>query len=201
MGEDNGAKNPIIVTINETVSFAKEVADKKYEEALEKVEEAKNAKFASEVLNAAAPFYKSLYDSPLSRDMYPESAISGENAWNKMHDEYRRFLAGDNPTMVFASMASTAASLDSTVRIMASLLPNNDFAPVKVHLKPPFIFAKTDHRGTADRLRNLDENLANTYCSVWEILDGFTRDKERSALWQIRQTYDHLFRSHLKNRS
>lgn len=42
-------------------------------------------------------------------------------------------------------------------------------------------------------LEHLEPNLAKTYDSVWECLHGTDSEPERSALYALRQVYDHMF--------
>jgi hypothetical protein len=44
------------------------------------------------------------------------------------------------------------------------------------------------------KISKLDKELGKTYRSVWEVFYGTTKSPEKSALSNMRQTYDHFFR-------
>lgn len=45
----------------------------------------------------------------------------------------------------------------------------------------------------AERLSKLDPQLGKVYQQIWESLYGTTAEPERTALYQMRQAFDHLF--------
>ncbi|HOI37555.1 MAG TPA: hypothetical protein PLF11_09250 [Bacillota bacterium] len=95
------------------------------------------------------------------------------------------------PTGELTSLCLSASSFGTDTAAISSLLPLAPPCQFKVDLIPLPEF--TQNNGLAQRLSKLDPSLGKVCAEVWETLYGTTADPERSALYMIRQTWDHLF--------
>lgn len=131
-----------------------------------------------------------------------DSAIGGSAAINTL-DSGSQFMNGlgeglDNIQMITSNLDQTFSTITtSTDTAFSSTATMSTIVPVKnvnkVDYKPcPFLKQK-DHEYYAHRLEKLDPQLAKTYRQTWEALHGTRAEPEHTALFQIRQTYDHFF--------
>jgi hypothetical protein len=192
--KDKGKETSINELIDETVELSKHTAKIKREKAEEAIREARMAEYTHDALGYAAPLYKHLYENPDQTGASSNIAISSEYAWRQMHSRFKSFV-DLKAAFSTASMASTATTLTIssdmipyTFEKLGSSFPQR-YSPPKL----PSIFPKTNVGGTAMRLEKIDVDLAKTYKGVWDALTGIHSDRDRTALYQMRQTYDHFF--------
>jgi hypothetical protein len=57
----------------------------------------------------------------------------------------------------------------------------------------PVLVSPNQHEEYVRRFSQFDTDLGQTYQEIWEALYGTRADPERAALFQIRQSFDHLF--------
>ncbi len=95
------------------------------------------------------------------------------------------------PTGELTSLCLSASFFGTDTAATSSLLPLAAPGQFKVELIPLPEF--TQDKSLAQRLSKLDPSLGKVCAEIWETLYGTTADPERSALYMIRQTWDHLF--------
>lgn len=95
------------------------------------------------------------------------------------------------PTDELTSLCLSASFFGADTAATSSLLPLASPCQFKVELIPLLEFDQD--RSLAQRLMKLDPALGNVCAAIWETLYGTTADPQRSALFMIRQTWDHLF--------
>ncbi len=117
------------------------------------------------------------------------SGIDFMRLFNQQLGELSDQLPDQTAKLVWA--ANSGATLDANTASLSDVAVV--FEGKELEYQPcPFI-KQGDTARRAERLEKLDRNLANTYRQVWETLHGTRSDPERSALFLMRQTYDHFF--------
>ena len=89
------------------------------------------------------------------------------------------------------SVFLSASFFGSNTAATSSLVPLNGNTEFRVEAIPIPEFSK--EKSLAIRFAKLDPALEKVCAEIWETLYGTTADPERSALFMIRQTWDHLF--------
>jgi len=109
---------------------------------------------------------------------------------------YRDELAGlrgrsDLPLSGLSAAAGTAATFFATTSSASSVITVREVGEI---LYEPSPFRPEGGQPTyADRFAKLDPALGDTYWQIWEALYATRADRERSALFLMRQAFDHLF--------
>jgi len=106
-------------------------------------------------------------------------------------EQIRKLDSEIRPSMAaLYSVSASAFSFNSTANIVPGL--GSPGASGVSPLSPPS-FLDRDRQGYARRFDQLDTALGNTYRQAWESYFGSQADPLRSALFLIRQTFDHFF--------
>lgn len=113
------------------------------------------------------------------------------------------FMIGQSLESRVDSLMTEAQQLENEVDETINLLSASSSAAVSAHLAcdllvtyrwQPCPFEPTARQTMcAQKLQELAPTLAEVYRAAWSAYYGQTHDPRRSALWQIRQTIDHLF--------
>lgn len=122
-------------------------------------------------------------------DMTIASGIDFMRLYNRQLGELYDQFPDQTPKLV--TVASSGATLDANTASLSDVAVV--FEGKELEYQPcPFI-KQGDTASRAERLEKLDRSLADTYRQVWEALHGTRSDPERTALYLMRQTYDHFF--------
>jgi hypothetical protein len=95
------------------------------------------------------------------------------------------------PLNQLQSVSLTASFFGSNTAATSSLVPLNGNTEFRVEAIPVPEFSA--EKTLADRFGKIDPALGKVCAEIWESLYGTRADPERSALFMIRQTWDHLF--------
>jgi len=88
-------------------------------------------------------------------------------------------------------IATSTQTLTANTTFGSSFLGPDDATQIPYH---PCPYLKHDESAQyAARLGTLNPAIGNAYRQVWDTLHGTTADPERSALFAMRQVFDHLF--------
>lgn len=148
--------------------------------------------YASQQLKDIAPSWIQLANQAAGNsECLPmlESGVALFRAFNNEAGDLQRRSVGISEqipsvvTTVQTIAANTAINSLTTIQLSLQAVP---YTPC------PFL-PQSSTEETATRLERLDSTLAGTYRQVWASLYGNRDDPERTALWEIRQTFDHLF--------
>lgn len=95
------------------------------------------------------------------------------------------------PLNTLLSVSLSASFFGSNTAATSSLLPINGNTQFRVEAIPIPEFST--EKSLATRFAKIDPALGKVCAEIWESLYGTTADPERSALFMIRQTWDHFF--------
>lgn len=95
------------------------------------------------------------------------------------------------PLGTLQSVSLSASFFGSNTAATSSLVPLNGNTEFRVETIPIPEFSK--EKSLASRFAKLDPALGKVCAEIWESLYGTVADPERSALFMIRQTWDHFF--------
>jgi hypothetical protein len=171
-----------------------------YQNAIDKADDlqhhfAESAKFAGYIkdrLILNKPYWDFITDYPQGNSTVDTTKMSGQ----LFLGSFKR-----NLEMIEEQIPNQAANLTKLVSSIDSFWANTailghvtpDFNNEKVDYHPcPFVHREND-LDRSIRLEKLDPSLAKTYRGVWEAFYGTNSDRERAALFMMRQTFDHLF--------
>lgn len=144
------------------------------------------------VLNSTKPFWMNLATQQFRTDVISmlESgcAVVGElnRSLQTMTNDF------EAPVSIAQSTAISALSFGSNT-VTASFLYDVPRGPVVFEPKAVPKSEFTQGSDLEARFTRLDPALGAVWRQIWECLYGTTSDPERSALYMMRQTWDHLF--------
>lgn len=95
------------------------------------------------------------------------------------------------PVATLQSVSLSASFFGSNTAATSSLLPLNGNTQFRVEAIPIPEFST--EKTLANRFATIDPALGKVCTEIWESLYGTLADPERSALFMIRQTWDHFF--------
>ena len=168
--------------INESIEFVEEIKNKHSEVS-------QQMGYIGDVLRGSKDIYIKMRDC--NSEDYRELTISGTSFIGSLHNDLESIRQETNhlhSRVEFASgIMDTQSATNSTIAYI-----NPFFKDVTPEYEPNPIIQRKDRNYYADKLTKLDESLGKTYKQIWEVY--YTNSEpERSALYQIRQTFDHLF--------
>ena len=145
---------------------------------------------ARAMLASARPQWAAIAEANAASTQVPAIYASGVALLGAYRDEVR-----DQTKVVVGLAQASPSPLGSAMRMFAATGATASFTSTTLSFPPlPDVACSLDrHEAYAARLQCLDPQLANTYRAIWEILYGTRRDPLMGALWQIRQSFDHLF--------
>lgn len=123
------------------------------------------------------------YDEPLLG--------SAENSLIK----FKQFIEAKETSQQFKTdVSSTAYFFGTSTAVTGSVIdPNKKIFENYNIPKPPSFWPQHRSETYAFRLDKLDSELGKVYRSVWNTFFGTIENPERTALYQMRQAYDHFF--------
>lgn len=155
------------------------------------VETSANIGYARDAIQSVRPVWERLGNStstdPDALDLYDTNF----RFLQSFRDEVRSYqelampLAGlfNNTAGTASTFISASGTTDAFFGSTAEYSPS-DF---------PVFLTPDQHEIYVKRFMAFDESLGKTYQEIWEVLYGTRADPERTALYLIRQSFDHLF--------
>jgi hypothetical protein len=143
-------------------------------------------------LEANEPYWVTLADcSPEDPDM--DMTIASGEAFLRSYKQQLNYLYGQlsDQSASLTTLASSGSTFDANTASLCDVIPIFQGKELE-HQPCPFI-EQGDYSSRERQLEKLDPSLARTYSQVWEALHGTRSDPERTALYLMRQTYDHFF--------
>lgn len=148
--------------------------------------------YASQQLEDIAPSWAGLASQAIGNSEYVPMLESGVMLFRAFNDELRDLQRQSIEIMEqIPSVATSVQTIAANSTINS--LTTAQLSLVAVPYTPCPFLPQSSTEATAIRLERLDAALAGTYRQVWASLYGNRDDPERTALWEIRQTFDHLF--------
>ena len=173
---------------------------KRYDQVLAKLEElhcqtAQQASiigYASSSLNNIRPVWERLADQSGDDPVLELPLASGITILGGLDVELADTLEqSSNMSDHTHSIATSVQTFTANTTISSTYLGPDEVAQVSYN---PCPHLKRDESAQyAARLGKLDPALERTYRQVWDTLHGTIADPERSALFAMRQVFDHLF--------
>ena len=148
--------------------------------------------FISSVIQTTKPYWVQLAAESGNNAVAMPILESGRATVNVITTALSTIQDQYTPPIAAAHTASLSASFfGSNTAATSSFIPLNGHTQFSVQAIPVPDFL-TD-KSLADRFSKLDPALGRVCAEIWESLYGTTADPERSALFMIRQTWDHFF--------
>lgn len=154
-------------------------------------EAAQSAGQISSVLLTTKPYWTQLAQQADSDPNVGPALMSGIAMVREIGNSLPYVDTPDEPYSTMKSVALSASTFASNTAATSSLLTlkvNNGFQVEAIPV-PDF----SQERTLATRFSKLDPALGKVTAEIWETLYGTSSDAERSALYMVRQTWDHFF--------
>jgi hypothetical protein len=174
-----------------TVQYVFSETERVAEELQQKfAEQAKQVGYIRDVARYSKDFWTNISGSNVA----PQHGImlqSGLSTMSQLSTEISRIsqVAGEQQQCLHTLYLSASAFGSNTV--IASSLVGIEINLGKIELMP--VPPADEERGLAERCAKHNSALGEVCGQIWDCLYGTTHDPERSALFMIRQVYDHLF--------
>ena len=153
------------------------------------IEAAQHAGYIGDVLEHTRDMYIIARNSVSSN--YKNIAISATNFVGTIHGELAEIEIDIKNNL--SNLEYAAAAIDTQSATSSAIA---DIDPIvfenPIDYEPNPVQQKRDRAYYIDKLIKLDKSLGDTYKQIWEVCST-TTEPERSALYQIRQTFDHFF--------
>lgn len=118
-------------------------------------------------------------DSPLL-DGVEEILLAQSAFMQTQENEAQQLLSADFAGMTYSTTTASSVAFVTSPLYDAMKLP---------------VYWNLDRKNSyTKKFSELDQELGKTFGSVWELFYGTTESPEKSALFAMRQTYDHFFR-------
>lgn len=147
-------------------------------------EQAQEFGYSKDIFEKASHQYENVVDDPILDDV--EQTLTSHLRYLKDYEgNLRNFLAQSKQASYIAfSTASTATFTAATIH------PSFFFET----LSPPLSWKPERRKEYIEKMSKLDKELGKAYASIWETFYATKESPEKTSLYAMRQTFDHLFR-------
>jgi len=140
--------------------------------------------YSKDIFEKADSQYKNVPDDPLLDDV--EHTLGKH--FKFIEDQERDLkLSLDQAKQSSYIAFSTATTSGITISTLQGF-------PLSEALTPPPSWRPERKKRYIKKMSSINQELGKTYASVWETFYGTTKSPEKTALYAMRQTFDHLFR-------
>ena len=147
--------------------------------------------YARDVLIHSKAYWVRLAEMAKENPNLMPLTVSGTDFIGSYHDElYGLQQQSSIPFSKLSTAAATAGTFSATTSSVSSVVPVKDIGEFPFE---PCPFHTEGNQTYADRFAKLDPAMGKTYREIWEAFYATRADRERGALFLMRQAFDHLF--------